>query len=554
MARQCLATKGARMGAAAAAAAAYPDLGRMSHGELIVECARLRGKCADRNATVKAVRAERDAERSRADAAESRANRSAKECSKLAKKVENQRKALAAANDENRDLVKEMKGMVERFKEVTGNFAEMKKSEKRFRAMAIGAKPSRKKKGKGKAAKAAPKRKGAGGRRSPARRKKSGGRGGANRVQGEADETYEVDMENCPDCGEDLSGVVDEYTRRTLELEPIRQKIIDYVVKRRRCPKCGKICTPPVPNTVPGSPLDLATHMFAVCMRLLGLSFGKIHFVMSVLLGIALVGSRSTVKKMIRRIAKLLGPAYKQLKGDLLKERNIHGDETGWRVDGENWWLWAFIGKWVAYFVIDPSRGSAVPMRVLRGYDGNVTSDSWPPWDHVGKTHQKCHVHYIRWIDERLEYGSPGREYRLFARTLKKILRDSQDAAGRRMSKKAKAECIRRLDRRIERLIGKSYSEKWCLQMVKRLKREKSMLFTFILTDTDPDNNHAERPLRVPVSVREMIGCNRTGEGAEDYAVLLSVDTSAKMKGSHIYKFGMENLGNVGRATLKRIK
>lgn len=557
MARQCVAVA-ARAGAGTARGrAVHPDLARMSRGELIDECMILRGKCADKNATIKDMRGQVKSAEARAAAAVSERNKLAKRCATLEKKVDDQKKAIRNANDMNARLVDENKSMIAGFEKAAGDVAAMKRAVAHHRAKSIGVKPNTKgKKASGRRKKAAQGgAAGGGARRRPARRRRrAGGGGGANSIPGKADETYEIDMTNCLDCGEKLSKVVGEYKRRTVEAEEMRRKIIDYLLKRRWCRRCNKVCTPPAPNTVRGSPLSLKMHMLAACLRILGMSLEKIHYVMAFLLGMAHISSRSTVLKMIRRLARALGPSYHQLRGDLLKELNIHGDETGWRVDGQNQWLWAFIGRWSAYFVIDPSRGAAVPMRVLDGYGGNVTSDSWPAWNHVGGTHQKCHVHYIRWIDERLEYDMHGKEFRLFARTLKKILYDSQDAAGRRMSKKAMDECIRRLDARIDRLIGKSYSDERCLQMVKRLKREKDMLFTFILTGTDPDNNPAERPLRVPVSVRKMIGGNRTEEGAGDYAVLLSVDTSSKMRGSNLYDFCMEQLGNVGKTTVKRIK
>ena len=537
----------------------HSDLDRMSRVELVAECMALRGKCAGKNTTIKELRKRyKDAE-ARTNAAVAEKNKSDRKCAQLAKKVENQQKALRATNDKNAELVEEMKGMVARFSKVTGDFAAMKKSERHYRAKAIGAKPNRKsssKKAKKGASRKGASRKGASRKGAPRKpgRKREGGRGGANSIQGEPDEKYEVDALNCLDCGENLSGVVGEYTRRVSEIEEIRSKIVDYVVKKRWCRKCNKVVTPPVPNTVPGSPLSLQVHLLAVCLRMLGMSFGKILFIMSILLGIMHIGSRSTVRKMIRRIAKALGPAYKDLRDDLLREFNIHGDETGWRVDGRNEWLWAFIGKWVAYFVIDPSRGSAVPMRVLPGYGGNVTSDSWSAWNRVGKSHQKCHVHYVRWIDERLEFSRPSKEFKRFASTLKRILRDSQRDAKRRMSKADKAACVKRLEGRVERMIRKNYRDKNCKTMVKRLKREKGMLFTFILTGTDPDNNPAERPLRVPVSVRNMIGGNRTEEGAGDYAALLSIDTTSKMNGSNLYDYCMQRLGNAGKSTLKRIK
>ena len=544
--------------------AVHPDLAGMNRGELIEECMGLRGKCADKNATIKGLRGQLKDAAAREAAVTAERNALARKCAALEKKSENQNKALRSANDRIAKLGEEKASMLDGLEKAAGNLTAMRRAISRCRAKAAGVKPNRNKKDrKAAAAGGRAKKPGQGGAAGGAaqgsagkkrRKRRAGGRGGANCIPGEADETCELDMPNCLDCGEKLSKVVDKYERRVMDVKKMESKITDYVYKRRWCRRCNKVCTPPAPNTVPGSPLSLRMHMLVVCLRVLGMSLEKIHYVMTFLLGLAHISSRSTVLKMIRRVARALGPSYRQLKGDLLKELNIHGDETGWRVDGRNQWLWAFIGRWSAYFVIDPSRGSAVPMSVLDGYDGNITSDSYSAWNHVGGTHQKCHVHYIRWIDERLEDYAPGKEFRLLARTLKRILYDSHKAAGRRMSKRDKGECIRRLDRRIGRLINKGYSDKMCLQMVKRLRRERDMLFTFILTGTDPDNNPAERPLRVPVSVRKMIGGNRTEEGAADYAVLLSVGTSAKMRRSNLYDFCMEQLGNVGKAMVKRVK
>ncbi len=52
---------------------------------------------------------------------------------------------------------------------------------------------------------------------------------------------------------------------------------------------------------------------------------------------------------------------------ELKKEANIHGDETSWRLNGKNYWLWAFVGKWVVIYEIDKTRSKDVPKRILDG-------------------------------------------------------------------------------------------------------------------------------------------------------------------------------------------
>ncbi len=56
--------------------------------------------------------------------------------------------------------------------------------------------------------------------------------------------------------------------------------------------------------------------------------------------------SPSAPSKMIFRVAKEFGPIYKQLKIDLLKEKNIHGGETSCPLSCKNHWLWVFVGKY----------------------------------------------------------------------------------------------------------------------------------------------------------------------------------------------------------------
>jgi len=42
-----------------------------------------------------------------------------------------------------------------------------------------------------------------------------------------------------------------------------------------------------------------------------------------------------------------------------------HADETGWKINGVNHWLWAFVNEMWAYYQIDRSRGSKVVKAVL---------------------------------------------------------------------------------------------------------------------------------------------------------------------------------------------
>ena len=43
----------------------------------------------------------------------------------------------------------------------------------------------------------------------------------------------------------------------------------------------------------------------------------------------------------------------------------VHVDETGWRMDGRNFWLWAFTDPTFTLYHVDESRGGKVPLKLL---------------------------------------------------------------------------------------------------------------------------------------------------------------------------------------------
>ncbi len=67
--------------------------------------------------------------------------------------------------------------------------------------------------------------------------------------------------------------------------------------------------------------------------------------------------TESTINHAVTKIAKAFGKRYQEMISELKKkEANIHGDETSWRLNGKNYWLWTFVGKLVAIYEIDPTR------------------------------------------------------------------------------------------------------------------------------------------------------------------------------------------------------
>ena len=297
-----------------------------------------------------------------------------------------------------------------------------------------------------------------------------------------------------------------------------------------------------VHTALPNERFGIRLMVLIISLKTLGLSYGKISNLLQMLFSLNL--TESTINHAVSKTAQAFGKKYTEMIAELKKELNIHGDETSWRVNGENYWLWAFVGRWTVIYEIDKSRGATVPKRILDGYDGNITSDSWSAWNHVGTTHQRCHIHYIREINDTIQYKNPGPEFTVFARQLKKIIYNSHGMV-KIKSKSKRIHAKKNLERRISHIISKRYTEKNCIRFVKRLKRERKMLFTFLVTGTDSHNNTAERAIRPNVIIRKITNGHRSESGTYSHKVLMSVKETCRLRGLNFHDYSLEYLSNV---------
>lgn len=356
------------------------------------------------------------------------------------------------------------------------------------------------------------------------------------------DDTITVDQKECNVCGTKLSNPTDSYTRIVEDVIPTKAIATQYTIIRRYCKNCKKQISGNIHTALPNERFGIRLMVLIISLKTIGLSYGKISHLLQMLYSLHITDS--TINHAVSITAQAFGSRYHAMIAELKNELNIHGDETSWRVNGVNYWLWAFVSKWTVIYEIDKSRGASVPKRILDGYNGNITSDSWSAWNHVGKTHQRCHIHYIREINDTLQYKNPGPEFILFASNLERIIYDSHDVA--KIKSKSKRICAKKnLERRISYIISKIYTEKNCIRFVKRLRRERKMLFTFLITGTDSHNNAAERAIRPNVIIRKITNGHRTIHGADSHKILMSVKETCRLRGLNFHDYSLEYLINV---------
>jgi hypothetical protein len=365
------------------------------------------------------------------------------------------------------------------------------------------------------------------------------------------DARVELDQAVCSECGShELSAEpTDSYTRIVEDIVPARLVVTEYRVVRRYCRNCRKQVSPKIPYVLPNERFGLRLMLLVVSLKLLGLSYEKITGLFKLLFNLDV--TEASIEHSVMKVSEAFGARYNELVQELMmKEKDIGGDETSWRINGKNHWLWTFVGRWTVVYEIDRSRGRDVPMKVLKDYDGNITSDSWPSWNYVGASHQRCHYHYERDLDDTIKYKNPTKEFIAFAKKLKRILHDSQKASRKFRGRNKRMEAKARFEKRIENLISEPYRDKQCIRLVKRLRREKNMLFTFLEKDcVKYHNNDAERAIRPCVVIRKITYGNKSEDGARALARLMSVRETCIKRGQNFYDYALEYLNAHGRTS-----
>ena len=345
-------------------------------------------------------------------------------------------------------------------------------------------------------------------------------------------------MSACPH-GHALSTEPTEVTFRVVE-EIIDGKLtgIQYTIIRRYCRECGRQFAPEIPGVVPGGRFGASLTCLETTMRMYGIPYEIIRKLINIIHHTNL--AKSTVIGHVDAVTGSLHPLYEEMLEDMFFSGHVFGDETSWRVAGVLYWLWILVGSDSAVFYVDKRRGGDVLEALLGGYAGHVTSDSHAAWNRIGRTHQKCHYHYLREILRTLTMKNPGPEFKKFAKALKGIIIDSWHAEkglNPHDDKAARNLKVRNLLARVRRLMSGSYTEPHCKRFVKRLRREITHLFPFIRLNTKCHNNDAERPLRPSVSSRNVSGGSKSLAGAYNHAVLASIRETCRMRGVNPHDF-----------------
>jgi len=160
---------------------------------------------------------------------------------------------------------------------------------------------------------------------------------------------------------------------------------------------------------------------------------------------------------------------------------------------------------------------------------------------------QMCLVHLLGDLEYVETYKCVDKHWAAFARKLRRLVGDVIRLWRRENVPPTEFASRReRLDVRLAEMIEIPWQHKEACRLVKRLRRHRNDLFTFLDEAGVPfENNHAERAIRPAVLIRKNSYNNRSRRGADTQAVLMSVYRTLKQRGHHLQLIPLSKLSRV---------
>ena len=344
----------------------------------------------------------------------------------------------------------------------------------------------------------------------------------------------------CPTCHGSLRRL-DSHAHVYEDFVPARRVVTCFHTASGFCPCCGKRVEsrapdqPPAAN-LPHAQLGLNALATGVLLRVTHrLPFRQVSQVLADLAGFGV--SPGAVTRQVQRVAGWLERDHEQLTLALRAAPVVYADETGWRTDGKNGYLWVVATPTQTLYHIDRHRSGDV-IRTLLGetFGGTLVSDFYGVYSAMSCPQQKCLTHLLRELRESAA-RSPAFAAGTFHRAAKRLFKEMLLLKGRwdKMGDDQYTTRVCRLADRMDRLADAAYDEPNAKRIAARMVRHRTALTTFLWEkDVEGTNNTAERAIRPIVVSRKISGGSRSKQGADAFAKVASLLRTAGQQGKDV--------------------
>ena len=367
--------------------------------------------------------------------------------------------------------------------------------------------------------------------------KKSGQKDGhigySRHIPERIDEVKEHKLDRCPNCGGVVSDTQEIRERVVTDIPETKAKNTRHRFHRCYCKNCKKIVEPEFYDALPNSRFGLKLMILILILKLdCRIPSNKITSILDSVFGVKI--SDGEIYNILNQLSEAFGDYYEELVRKIKEALAKHIDETSWRINGKNYWLWIFINKEIALYVVRKKRSSKVPIEILGNQEGKtIIDDRFSAYNELAKVsgceQQICWAHLLR---NSKDLAKHYKEAKYIHKRMKYIYKKAKEG-----------EKKENLLHWIDLIASRVYRSSEVYKFVKSVCRHhRENLFRFVDNpEIESTNNRAESGLRPLVVIRKISYGSRSEDGAETTAKLMSILQTVKLQTKNPYE-GILNL------------
>ena len=339
------------------------------------------------------------------------------------------------------------------------------------------------------------------------------------------DEIKEHTLDTCPVSGLPLGNPVSYRKKTVIDFPDKPIRITEHRIMQYISPATGEIVEPKVdlPKGIYGKNIQ----SIVILLKNLTNSHDKIADFLRELGAPSF--SSAEVQNIADGFADKLELKRRELLDEIQKAPYVNADETGFRKDGKNGYVWGIFTNTISIFQAAANRARENIVKLLKDFKGVIVTDGYNAYNEF-PLRQRCWIHLLR---EFKDYAQYNREIAIQYVRLKSLYEKLKV-----MREKPSDE------KEIEKVKWELRDIVTCLKTIKEARQLATLIknggddwFTALYYEGVPlDNNHAERELRPIVLLRKVIGCYRNEKGKRWIDIVVSVLHTWKSQGLNLFK------------------
>jgi transposase len=322
----------------------------------------------------------------------------------------------------------------------------------------------------------------------------------------------------CATCDCALRGGTVKRHREVIEVPLAPAVVTDHVLLERVCPLCGVAYVP----TLTAADGVVGQHRFGPnLLALIGtwrevgrLPVRVIQTLLRTLFAVHV--SLGAITGTLHTLAVRGTDQVDAIREAIRTSPVVNADETGWREDGQNGYVWQVSTPTNCYFERGRRTNEQIDRILGKDFAGVLVSDFYAAYNHFPGEKQRCWAHLLRDVRDVLATHPADLAVQRWGRLLRRLFHTTRDHPGAdpvaRRHTRQRAEAI--LTRVCTPFLDAAVPQRvLCQRIIAHLHE----LFTFVTNPAvPPTNNQAERTFRPLVIARKIWGGTRSEPGSLD--------------------------------------